>query len=338
MGEPAPRSVPVSSARRAVRSAARSAHGLPRASARRLRDRRRDGPDRAAGADPQLVSAAQTIPDPRRCGDLDALVAEPAPRKEIATDVAALRSHLARVRVLMTAGRTGVAATEAIDAVTRARAIGERRWISEALLVQGQTKISVDPAAVIAPLGEAVALALATGADAVAVEAWARRAFALAVTGNPAAAQDGHEIVEALAARSTTTPYARTMLYTCLGSVAAASDRMADAHASWLRAVDEGRALDGADAELAAKASSPSRSPIPRAPMRCWRRSSTRRPACSARITPTPSARSSFVGSSATIRSAPTRSSRRRASASPRCTRPRSPAPSRAGPSLATWT
>ncbi len=208
----------------------------------------------AAEGVPRLVTAAGSMPDPGRCGDLDALVAEPLPRQEIAAAITALRSQLERARTLMIAGRPDDATREAITAVARAREIGERRWIAEALLIQGQTRVLEDPDAVVAPLGEATALALATGADAVAVEAWARRAYALAVTDHAAAALAGHELIEALATRSTATPYARTQLYNCLGGVAAASDRNADARASWARAVEEARALGPSDAALAASA------------------------------------------------------------------------------------
>ncbi|MFT3771481.1 MAG: serine/threonine-protein kinase [Minicystis sp.] len=199
---------------------------------------------------PQLISAAAALPDPARCGALDTLVAEPAPRPGDAEALAELRAQLQRARTLASAGRRDEASEEATAAVARARRIGDRRWLAEALLVQGQAVIDLDRTRAIAPLTEAIPLALETGADAVAVEAWARRAYAQGTSDDPVAAMAGHELVEAIASRSTATAYARTMLYNCLGAVAAASDRRADARASWLRAAEEARLLADDDADL----------------------------------------------------------------------------------------
>jgi tetratricopeptide (TPR) repeat protein len=97
-------------------------------------------------------------------------------------------------------------------------------------------------------LGEASRLAVTAGADALAVEAWGRRAWAAGTGDDPAGALAGLDVTEALAARPRATRYARAILYSDVGSVELARDRRVEARAAFERALLESRGVGGAAA------------------------------------------------------------------------------------------
>ncbi|XXY49879.1 serine/threonine-protein kinase [Sorangium sp. So ce269] len=203
-----------------------------------------------AAALPDVVLAVRALPDPASCADLDALLAgvEPPP-PALSARVAELRGKLERARVQIAAGRSSEARAVAAPCVAEARALGYRPLLADALLVEGQAAMEMDelPAALPA-LAEASTVALAAGADAVAIEAWARRAWVQGTAGDPAGALGGLELVEALAARTPSARFGRALLYNNVGSVELARDQRDRARAAFERSLAESRGVTGAGA------------------------------------------------------------------------------------------
>jgi len=152
---------------------------------------------------PEIARAARTIPDPASCADIDTLVADTAPPPPaVAKDVARVRDQLERAHVLLAAGLADQARAVAATHVARARDIGYRPLLAEALLVEGHAIMLEDRAGAVPILTEATNVAMLAGADAMAVEAWARRAWAQGTDSDPEGALANVDLVEALAART----------------------------------------------------------------------------------------------------------------------------------------
>ncbi|HEU0033897.1 MAG TPA: serine/threonine-protein kinase [Kofleriaceae bacterium] len=199
-----------------------------------------------AHALPDVARAASSLPDPRQCGDLDALALDiepPAPA--LALPVATTRAELERARVQLAAGRAAVAHALADRAVASARTLGYQPLVAEALLVDGQTQMSTDPPRAATTLRDATQAGIAAGSDAVAVEAWARRAYVEGTTGDPSKALAGLEVIDALAARTKSSQFARALLYNNVGSVELARDHRSDARAAFERAIAIARDVTG---------------------------------------------------------------------------------------------
>ncbi|HVV84757.1 MAG TPA: hypothetical protein VHE35_16945, partial [Kofleriaceae bacterium] len=107
-----------------------------------------------------------------------------------------------RVDVERDAGDTDAASADAANAVDRARALGYAPLVARALVARGRIALAV------AARGrgqddfvEATRTALEVGDEPLAIEAYARAAFAIGTGGDPAAAVDGLPLVEAITAR-----------------------------------------------------------------------------------------------------------------------------------------
>jgi predicted Ser/Thr protein kinase len=173
----------------------------------------------------EIPRAVQALPDPAACADVAALVSGVAPpATAMAPRAAALAGRIAEVRVKLAAGRIEDARAAAARTVAEGRALGYAPLLAEALLVEGHVTMKAKMEAATPILAEAQELAISAGADALAVEAWARRAFAQGITTDPARALDGQDVIEALAKR-TGSAFARALLYNNIGSVELARDR-----------------------------------------------------------------------------------------------------------------
>jgi eukaryotic-like serine/threonine-protein kinase len=196
---------------------------------------------------PGLTRAVQSMPDPTACGELVALLSDvPPPPPEVAADVAAVRSQVVRAGIEIGAGAYERAWNDASTAVAQARAISYPALLAETLLVQGHARMLSDRTSSIPILREATAVALAAHHDAIAVEAWARRAWAEGTSNAPFSATAGLELLEALAQRTDAAKFARALLYNNLGSVELARDHRAAARAYFQRALKEAQTIAGA--------------------------------------------------------------------------------------------
>jgi serine/threonine protein kinase/tetratricopeptide (TPR) repeat protein len=124
------------------------------------------------------VEAAVSLPDPGACRDAEQMLLAPAPpaAPEIAAVVAEARRRLADTRVRELLGRYRQAEGAAAAELARARSVGYRPLVAEALLVLGrataQRADSQSVEAATAHLFEALDIAEATRDDALAAEAW----------------------------------------------------------------------------------------------------------------------------------------------------------------------
>jgi tetratricopeptide (TPR) repeat protein/predicted Ser/Thr protein kinase len=202
-----------------------------------------------AGALPGVARAARELPDPDACADVRALASnlEP-PSPALAGPVTAIEGRIERARVQLAAGHADEARTGGADAVAAARAIGYRPLLAEALLVEGHALMATeDRGAAVARLTEATTLGLASGSEAIAIEAWARRAWVEGTGGHPEAALAGLDVIDALATR-TSSAFARALLHNNVGSVELGRGHRAAARALFERALDDAKPVTGAGA------------------------------------------------------------------------------------------
>ena len=167
-----------------------------------------------------LPRAVQVLPDPSACSDTAALlspVKPPAP--PIADQVEALDRRLVQARVLLGAGRSAEARTAAASVVEQARPLAYDPLTAAARLVEGRAAMSSDRRAAVPILAESQDLAIATGAEALAVEAWARRAWVQGTSTDPAGALAGLDVITALARRAAVGAFPRALLYNNVGGV-----------------------------------------------------------------------------------------------------------------------
>ena len=200
-----------------------------------------------AAALPEAALAVRALPDPRACGDVDALLAAVAPPPPaMRDDVQRVGAVVARARVQVAAGRFADARTTASTAVTEARTLGHAPLLAQALLALGHAAMNMrDRRTAVAPLEEATNLGLASGDDALAVEAWARRAWVQGVSGDgPAAALAGLAVVDGLARRTPAATFARALLHNNVGSIEEVGGDHARARAAFELALEETRAVD----------------------------------------------------------------------------------------------
>jgi tetratricopeptide (TPR) repeat protein len=205
-----------------------------------------------AGRLPDAIAAAAQLPDLGPCTDPALLVTGVAPPPPaIAAAAAALASELASLEIEIRAAHPDVRPRIA-DAVARARALGYPPLVARALRLAGVAALAVDArGAAIAPLAEATLLAFNAGEHALAIEAYARRAYAegtVARKGTVAheRALAGLELVEALAAGLPDSERAvRALLYHHVGNVEQAADRRDRARAAYERALGHARAVTG---------------------------------------------------------------------------------------------
>jgi len=195
----------------------------------------------------ELPRAVQSMPDPAACSDRDALTSDIAPPPPaLATPVAEVRRQITQVRILIGAGRYGQAEAEAGRAVAEARRLGYAPMLAEALLVHGHAQMSLPARAAALPvLSEATTVAMASRDDALAVEAWARRAWVLGTETAPDAALAGFDLIEPLANRTASATFARALLYNNLGTVELARDHRDQARDYFDRALAASRTTSG---------------------------------------------------------------------------------------------
>jgi tRNA A-37 threonylcarbamoyl transferase component Bud32 len=206
-----------------------------------------------AKALPEVALAVRALTDPGACADLDALVTGVAPPPPpLAAPVATLGDRLERVNVQLAAGRFAGARTEARAIAAEARPLGYRPLLAEALLAEGHAALMMNQhTEAEPPLTEAVSIAFAVGADAIGVEAWARRAYVQRYKLG-LSALGGLDVVEAMAIRRPAARFARALLHNNVGAVEDMAKHRERAAARYERAIAEARGVTGPGAiELA---------------------------------------------------------------------------------------
>jgi eukaryotic-like serine/threonine-protein kinase len=198
---------------------------------------------------PGAVVAAGDLPELTRCSDPSAVIARVSPpAAAIANQVASVDADLERAQVMLLAARPE-AREAAVASVARARQLNYPPLLARALLVLGRVAMrSPRVGDALAPLSEATTLALGAGDDALAVEAYARRAWVDAIEEETdfARATAGLPLVEAIASRlQPPARFARALLYNNLGSIELARDRPAAARVAFERALGEAREVTG---------------------------------------------------------------------------------------------
>ncbi|HEY7371954.1 MAG TPA: serine/threonine-protein kinase [Polyangia bacterium] len=200
-----------------------------------------------AKALPDLVTAAQALPDPDGCGDLQSLLAnaEPPPAA-ISARVAELRGRMSAARVQIAAGKNEEARAIADAVAMEARSLGYRPLLAETLLVLGHATMGMeDRTAATPPLTEAFTLAFEEGDDSLAVEAWARRAWTRGTSADGPESLSGLDVVEAAAAKRSVSAFARALLYNNVGSVEIALDHRERARGAFEHALQEAKGVTG---------------------------------------------------------------------------------------------
>jgi tetratricopeptide (TPR) repeat protein len=197
---------------------------------------------------PGVARAARELPDPAACADVRALtdnVEPPSPGQ--AGSVGVIEGHIEQARMQLAAGHADAARSTAAKAVAAARAIGYRPLLAEALLVDGHALMTTqDRDEAMARLTEATKLGLSSGSEAIAIEAWARRAWVEGTGDHPEAALDGFSMVDALATQpSPAFAFARALLHNNVGSVELGRGHRAAARAMFERALDDAKPVTG---------------------------------------------------------------------------------------------
>jgi tetratricopeptide (TPR) repeat protein/predicted Ser/Thr protein kinase len=207
-----------------------------------------------ARALPDVARAARAIPDPDACADMHALTSDSAPPPPaLAGPIAVIVGDIESARVQLAAGHADQARDIARGAVAAARDIGYRPLLAEALLVEGHALMAAallavqDRDAAVARLTEATTLGLSSGSYAIAIEAWARRAWVEGTSPEPEGALAGLDVIDALASR-TSSAFARALLHDNVGSVELGRGHRAAARAMFERALDDAKTVTGAGA------------------------------------------------------------------------------------------
>jgi hypothetical protein len=196
---------------------------------------------------PAVGWAVRALPDPDACADLATLASNVAPPPPpLAPEVARIGSDIARVRIALAGGKLAVARDAVTALVARARALAYPPLLAEALLVQGQAIIATDQRRkAVPPLAEAIRVALTAGAEAIAVEAWARRAWAQGTSSDPGDALAGLDVIEALAESAPSAGFPRALLFNNVGSVELALGHRDRARAAFERGREDARGVSG---------------------------------------------------------------------------------------------
>ncbi len=201
-----------------------------------------------------LAVVAQSLPSPESCTDLSALTAMDPPPLKIAAQVDHIAHQIESIRLALAAGQIEEAYVWARELKSKARKLSYAPILAELMLLEGRAAISMwDRKAAIAPLAESTELALTVaGADAIAVEAWARRAWAEGLMEQSDDALDGVELIKALGDRVGEHSFANALLYNNIGSVWIATGKREQARAAFKHSLLAAKNLTGAGAlELA---------------------------------------------------------------------------------------
>jgi eukaryotic-like serine/threonine-protein kinase len=198
---------------------------------------------------PGAVVAASSLPELATCDDAEALlVAVAPPAATVAAAVARVASDVEHARVLVDAGRYDEAEALAERAVATARPLGYAPVLAGALAVEGRAAMNVTRgrARAVPLLDEAAGLAAEAGDDALAVETWARSAWARGTGATPSTdVTEGRQLALGLAARPTTARFARALLLNNLGSIADARGRRDEARIWFAQAVATAAEVSG---------------------------------------------------------------------------------------------
>ena len=198
---------------------------------------------------PDLVIASSGLPDLATCDDDDALLSPVAPPTAAeAPEAAAIADLIAKVDVERDAARTEQATRDAESAVARAEALGYQPLVARALLARGRIALSLrtsDRGA--ADFDEATRTAMEAGDERLAIESFARSAFAIATTVGPADALAGLPLIESITRRlGDRAAFERALLHHNAGVVDMARGDRAAARTAFTRALAESQSLSGA--------------------------------------------------------------------------------------------
>jgi tetratricopeptide (TPR) repeat protein len=207
-----------------------------------------------ADALPDAMRALSELPDLARCTDAATLVNDiPPPPPDQVARVAEITAELDRARVRIDAARPD-AATDAAAAVDHARALGYRPLLAVALLAHGRAEFALNQFdASVAPLTEAVDLAIPVRDDATAVEAYARAILARTASTAPDLVLAGTAPMIAMATRlGPRDRFARALLHNHIGVIESSAGRPDKARAELTTALSLAREINGPGAvELA---------------------------------------------------------------------------------------
>jgi tetratricopeptide (TPR) repeat protein len=166
------------------------------------------------------------------------------------SEAATIAELIARVDVQRDAGRGDEATRDADAAVARAGALGYPPLLARALLARGRVEQALwrsDRGA--SAFARATTLALAAGDEPLAVEAYARAAWAYGTTEDPTKATDGLALIEAITERiGARAPFPRALLHNNLGGLALSRGDRVPARLAFERAHREAAGLGGSAA------------------------------------------------------------------------------------------
>jgi eukaryotic-like serine/threonine-protein kinase len=203
----------------------------------------------AAASDAALDKAVESlsvIDSAERCADPAALADEASPQPTIAMRMIDQQIEIAAFHAR---AATPQAVQLAEMMVAAARTQGDSGLVARALLVLGHAYLSdatTQPRAV-APLHEAMLLALGGGRDDIMVEAYARHAYALARTAtDPLRALDGLELARVIGVRAGPRgAFARALLSNNVGAIAALAGDFERARREFRQALKDREAVTG---------------------------------------------------------------------------------------------
>lgn len=210
----------------------------------------KDAVELTSHVDAQRLDAAQAVVmalrSPARCSDVSALEAtgpldEPGQQVADALEIAASHARAA----------TPDAVTLAEEALRSARALERPALEARALLTLGRAEMNVDMRRAAPPLEKAMTLGLQLGADALAVEAWARWSFAVtrAQLEAPDEVLHARAIIDAYSLRpAIDSAFPRALLLNNLGAIETTAGRFEQARADYSLAQSLTRRLDGPEA------------------------------------------------------------------------------------------
>lgn len=199
---------------------------------------------------PRLRRVVGSLPNPDRCSDLTALAITTDPPPPGAR---AIGERLAQAALLGEAGKIDDALLQVDAAVAEARTLDFGPLRAESLLTQGLIRINAeDRTAAVPSLREAVDIAMSTGADEIAVEAWGQLEWAWATGSEEARAQplEGRALILRLAERR---PLSRSTA-TLYHNLAGATEDPMIARQMYQRAAEISTHLGPAAADLRAMA------------------------------------------------------------------------------------
>lgn len=195
---------------------------------------------------PELPRAVQELPDPSDCSNTQPHTTDPtSPPPGMESLASLLQGRLEEARIQLSAGRIEEARTTSAQVAIAARWIKYSPLVAEATLLEGHAVMRVNRLDAIPNLSNAMHLALEAKADAVAIEAWARRAYALGTSTQPEQAVAGFDVIETIAKRTESAVFQRALLYNNLGTVELARNQRSHAKHAFDKAIAMGRLVKG---------------------------------------------------------------------------------------------